>query len=210
MRTLPSRSDVLGFIGTSKFQQEVLTMPNGIHEHGYWLDNNDDGHHFDTRLAKALTTFFAGGSVLDVGCGRGNYVRTFRAAGIDCDGCDGNPLTTTFDDSLLTLDLSQPIMLPRVYDWVMSLEVGEHIPRDFEAAFIGNLHRHNRRGVVLSWAIPGQGGRGHVNEHTNDYVKDVLRLLGYFPCGDWETAFRLEARLPWFKNTLMVFKRLSI
>ena len=36
------------------------------------------------------------------------------------------------------------------------LQVGEHIPPHLEAAFLGNLIRHARRGLVLSWAVPGQ------------------------------------------------------
>ena len=48
-------------------------------------------------------------------------------------------------------DLTIPLSLPRT-DWLMSLEVGEHIPSRFEASVIRNLHAHNCRGVILSWA----------------------------------------------------------
>ena len=41
---------------------------------------------------------------------------------------------------------------------VMSLEVGEHIPADYEAIFLDNLARHAKEGVLLSWARPNQGG----------------------------------------------------
>ena len=51
-------------------------------------------------------------------------------------------------------DLTVPLSLPRA-DWVLSLEVGEHIPSMHEAMLFRNLHLHNCRGVVLSWAVPG-------------------------------------------------------
>lgn len=47
-------------------------------------------------------------------------------------------------------DLSMPLELPKA-DWVLSLEVGEHVPSNYEQAMlIRNLHHHNRKGVSLS------------------------------------------------------------
>ena len=55
------------------------------------------------------------------------------------------------------LDLTLPqYWLPR-YDWVLSLEVLEHIPSDFETTVLDNIDRAAGHGVVLSWAVPGQG-----------------------------------------------------
>ena len=47
-------------------------------------------------------------------------------------------------------------------DWVMSLEVAEHIPPQFTDAFLRNVRCHARVGAVISWALPSQrGGLGH-------------------------------------------------
>jgi hypothetical protein len=43
-------------------------------------------------------------------------------------------------------DLSLPLQMPRA-DWVVALEVGEHIPSAFEPTFVRNLHAHNCRGA---------------------------------------------------------------
>ena len=48
-------------------------------------------------------------------------------------------------------------------DWVMSLEVGEHVPARFEDVIFDNIATHAHDAVVLSWAAPGQPGLGHVN-----------------------------------------------
>lgn len=183
-------------------------MNSGVHERGFWTDASKEGHYYDTRLSRALCKFFDGHSVVDMGCGTGRYVSAMRAAGIDCDGVDGNPLTA--GPGLSVADLSTELRLPRTYDWVLSMEVGEHIPRQYEGTFIGNLNRHARLGIVLSWASPGQPGRGHVNERTSEYLADIMSGLGYYPCWDWEAAFRQQARLPWLKTTIMVFRRLAI
>ena len=77
------------------------------------------------------------------------------------------------------IDLSEPIDLGKKFDWVLSLEVGEHLPKKFERIFIENLDRHNLRGIVLSWDLKGQGGYGHFNEQSNEYIKSVMATYGY-------------------------------
>ena len=75
-------------------------------------------------------------------------------------------------------DLTMPLALPRA-EWVMALEVAEHVPHEYEATVLQNLHAHNCRGIIISWAILGQPGQGHVNNHGNDYVIKTFEALGY-------------------------------
>jgi tryptophanyl-tRNA synthetase len=44
------------------------------------------------------------------------------------------------------------------YDWIISLEVALHIPEKYEAVYLDNILRHAKEGIILSWAVPGQGG----------------------------------------------------
>ncbi len=90
---------------------------------------------------------------------------------------------------------------------MLSLEVGEHIPKEYERVFIENLHRHNINGIVLSWALKGQGGFGHFNEQNNDYIKELMAEYGYFNDVEAENSLRKKATLWWFKNTIMVFRK---
>jgi len=68
---------------------------------------------------------------------------------------------------LCWIDASQPIDLLEPKDWVVSIEVGEHIDQAFEDTFFDNLVKLSEKGVVLSWAVEGQGGFQHVNEQSN-------------------------------------------
>lgn len=54
------------------------------------------------------------------------------------------------------VDFTLPLCLPRT-DWVMSLEVGEHVPQEHEASYVRNLHRHNcaRRCIHTSRSLDG-------------------------------------------------------
>ena len=90
----------------------------------------------------------------------------------------------------------------------MSLEVGEHLPQQFEDIFIHNLHNNNKYGILLSWAIKGQGGYGHCNEQDNDYIKSKICELGYTNDFESENKLRNDSSLYWFKNTIMVFRKI--
>lgn len=177
-----------------------------ISPRGYWL-KVPKVVHFDKCLALALSEFFQNKTVVDLGCGTGDYVKLFRDRKIVCEGYDGNPCTPQLSDGLCQVaDLSIPIHFSK-FDWVLSLEVGEHIPTEYEDIFIDNIHRHNNEGVVVSWAIEGQDGFGHVNCRNNSYIIGKFEKIGYKYDELQSNIFRKISTLFWFKNTIMAFKR---
>lgn len=181
-------------------------MVESIHRHGYWLDQADHGHHFDERLADALAVLFAGRSVIDLGCGHGRYVRRWRELGIDADGVDGNPHTAAWNPACRVVDLSEPVDLGRIYEWAVSIEVAEHVPADREKVFIDALTGHCSQGVLLSWAHPGQGGTGHVNERPAEYVHARMRERGLLPDKTLSAVLRGITTVWWLRHNLTVFR----
>ena len=123
---------------------------------------NPSLHIFDATLSNALLDFFKRNncnSLVDLGCGLGNYAHHFNENDLITDGFDGNPNTPLLTDGRCgVLDLSEPQKLDKSYDWVLSLEVGEHLPQKYENIYIENLHNNTTKGIVLSWAVQGQGG----------------------------------------------------
>jgi hypothetical protein len=114
------------------------------------------------NIAKEFRRLFDKQSVYDFGAGLGWYGKALLANNSDgyrvasytaFDGAEN--IDEIFPDRFVKyLDLSQPVRLaPK--DWVLSLEAGEHIPAAYEKTFINNLHRHNKKGIVLSWAVEG-------------------------------------------------------
>lgn len=185
-----------------------------INANGFWEGNDpaiQENHHYDATLANALVQFFKNENVqllADLGCGDGKYVKTFRENAINAYGVDGNPNTPEYTNNMCgVLDLSIPFKFSESIDWVMSLEVGEHLPKQFEDIFIFNLHNNNKTGIVLSWALEGQGGYGHFNERNNDYIKNKICSLGYTNDVAAENFLRSNATLWWFRNTVMVFRK---
>jgi hypothetical protein len=120
---------------------------------------------------------------------------------------DGNPNTQELSEGRCgVLDLSKPLNLSR-HDWVLSLEVGEHIPQAFEDTFLNNLDSGNTEGVILSWAVEGQGGTSHVNNRNNTYIRTKMHAKGYLTDEMTETNLRSSSTFSWFKNTIMVYRR---
>lgn len=196
----------------------LLTVPVSaagrveIDAHGYWRGEGAvREHRFDVFLSSALICFFqdeGAHSVVDFGCGMGDYVKALRRHHISCEGYDGNPDTPTLSGGVAgILDISQPFDLGKRFEWVLSLEVGEHLPKQYERVFLDNLHRHNVKGIVLSWAVKGQGGFGHFNEQNNEYIKSVMSQYGYTNDLQAENRLRQKASLNWFRNTIMVFRK---
>lgn len=183
-----------------------------IHEHGFWYDADVIGRHAtDYGLADGLVDFFVeekANNVGDFGCGLGNYIRVLRYNHIDAEGYDGNPQTGELSEGMAKVsDLSQPVDFGKKYDWILCLEVGENLPKQYEKIFIENLNRHASKGMVLSWAVRDQGGYGHVNEQNNDYIKSVMSSYGYTNDLEAEKKLRNLTTLWWFKNSLMVFRK---
>ncbi len=120
-------------------------------------------------------------SVNDFGAGVGQYGRSLKAidATIDWRGYDGAGNVEDFTGGFVRFfDLTLPLSLPRA-DWVLSLEVGEHVPRQFEAMYLRNLAAHACTGVIGSWATLGQRGRGHVNNHNASYIEARFAEIGF-------------------------------
>ena len=96
------------------------------------------------------------------------------------DAYDGAPFAEdTTNGRVRFLDLSVPIYHLKEYDWVVSVEVAEHIPAEFETIYVENLVRHAKEGIILSWSRIGQGGLSHVNNRDPDYVKMKLETYGF-------------------------------
>lgn len=183
-----------------------------VSEQGYWIGTDtDDEHCHDPYLASVITKFLLtekAKSVVDFGCGTGAYTKHFLKHRIPAEAYDGNPLTPQITDGIGKIqDLSIPFDLGKQFDWVMSLEVGEHLPKIYEQIFIENLIRHCRKGIILSWAVKEQGGLGHVNTQDNDYIKAIFESYGFINDYVAENRMRTFCILPWFKKSIMVFRK---
>ena len=124
------------------------------------------------------------------------------------DSYDGAPFSEEATGGRVRyLDLVIPqLWLPR-YDWVVCLEVVEHIPSEFESIVLDNVVRPATVGVVLSWAVPDQPGAMHVNPRPFEYVEEVMRRRGLTVDGIATEQLRNGSDLAWFKRNIAVYRK---
>jgi len=178
---------------------------------GIWDLDTAKKHRFDEALALKLATFYRRPfMVADVGCGAGQYCKFFKDIGWPTvHGYEGTQKIKELGiyDDIITIDLTKRRWVEIPYDLVISLEVGEHIPQKYEQIFIDNLCEYIHKDLVLSWAIPRQGGRGHFNEQPNEYIISEFEKRGLTYIMNHSEVLREAATLKWFKNTIMVLRR---
>jgi hypothetical protein len=183
-----------------------------IHPNGFWENTTSEGHVHCPYLAGAISklmTLEDIHSVADFGCGMGDYAKRWCRDGFQVDAFDGNPHTEELTDGVgIVADLSAPLITGGSYDCVVSLEVGEHIPRENERAFLDNVHNHADKLIIMSWAIEGQDGDGHVNCRGNRYIIDQMGQRGRQHLSIPQSTLRASVSdaAYWFRNTILVFK----
>ena len=185
-------------------------MVNQISPTGYWISNDDDEHVFIPELSQAINDYVQQNNIKDVydfGCGKGEYLDqlTKTYPHIEATGFEGYQTDVVFKN-VVKLDLANILDLKPV-DLVISIEVGEHIPKQFEQVFIDNISKSAKSHAIVSWAIEGQGGNGHVNCQNNEYIIDQMIKRGWVL--DKETTDAIRYIMPpiWIQDTLMVFNK---
>ena len=152
-------------------------------------------------------------SVLDVGCGTGEWLAEFSAQGVkDVLGVDAahvpaGALSIPLE-RFATTDLSKEFDLGRRFDLVVSLEVAEHLAESSAALFVASLVRHGAL-VLFSAAIPGQLGEGHVNEQWPDYWADLFAEHEFVPVDCVRRRIWSDPEVRWWyaQNTLLYVAR---
>lgn len=166
----------------------------------------------DKSLAEYLSHFFLDKSVVDLGAGVGRYGQYLLDSGRvkEWHGYDGAlNVNAVSEGPVKFMDLTQPDAgderpCPKS-DWVVSLEVAEHIPVQYESAYLRNIRCHATEGAIVSWAKPGQGGNHHVNEKSEEDAVREMSKWGFQP--DWDQTYKLResATFDWFKSTPIVY-----
>jgi hypothetical protein len=147
-------------------------------------------------------------AVVELGSGIGRYVVALREEGYNASGFDGIPGIFELSNGVVSpADLSQSIFWKNKSPWVISFEVGEHIAAGVhEEHYIYNVATAASHGIMLSWAIPGQRGRDHINCRMPEYVACEFGRHGWHVDGEQTTKAREIAGKGWNRKLLVLHK----
>jgi hypothetical protein len=168
--------------------------------------------HAARRIVTIVRTILPIGSVVDVGCARGTWLREWQAQGVDdIVGVDGdyvyrNELEIA-PHCFVVADLDQRLSLSRRFDLAQSLEVAEHLPPARAATFVADLVAL-APAVLFSAAAPGQGGENHLNEQPANYWQSLFDACGYVPIDCIRPLLAADTGVPaWYRYNLVLYVR---
>lgn len=181
-------------------------MNNGI-----WNAEFAKHHQSSEKLAKWLANYLPKEfHAIDFGCGTGYYMGYLENEGFSTTGVDGYKPETPLCKNFIQHDLTTPLDF-QVECSVISLEVGEHLPKEAQETFINTLVNHCFEHLILSWAEIGQPGIGHINCRSQEDVIADIESRG-FKLNKNATADarnNIDDNTDWFRRTLLIFERCS-
>lgn len=171
-------------------------------------------HRKYNRMSKSLIThiseyFNKDYPVYDFGCGNGEYLYELQKQGFTVFGYEGTPGINEISVIPITEhNLTIPLDKPKQTGNVMCIEVLEHIPKQYENVIVNTLIKHTKEKLVISWAVRGQSGVGHVNTQNSDYVIPLFESKGFLYNDEESRKWRYDASkdFPWFANSLYAFR----
>ena len=163
---------------------------------------------FANRLAAWVKQELNPSSLLDIGCGPGHFVDSFRDCGIDAKGID-------VDDRVhgkehLTYQSLFDITNESA-DVVVCMEVAEHIEQALEDEVVAKVVSTVGKTLIWTAAAIGQGGIGHINCKNKNAWAEKLTSAGLVRNVEKEqqliTDMKKGIHMGWFTNNLLYFEK---
>lgn len=121
-------------------------------------------------------------SVVDFGCGTGQWLAVFRDEGCEVTGFDSDRVESELlaipNECFHAQDLTQAVRLDKRRDLAVSIEVAEHLDEQYADTFIDTITQASDI-VLFSAAIPHQEGTHHVNCQWQSYWIAKFAERGY-------------------------------
>lgn len=179
--------------------------------------HEEDTHNLQSPniIVSYLVEKFKPGSVVDIGCGLGTFLRVFKelgtkeVIGIDGKWVDRNKLFINTEE-FIEADLEAPINLNRTFDLVLCLEVAEHLSERSADTIVDSLTRLGKT-IIFSAATHKQGGQNHINEQPFSYWKEKFESRGYIIIDHFRPVFWNEEKVQWwYKQNMFLVVHHSI
>ncbi len=178
----------------------------------HWEKFRPDYH----RLADWLLSIIPTSEVLDLGCGAGYMLERFAGRGLRVRGIDGsrharNAAPPGLSEAIAVRDLRLPFDFGQ-FELVVCCDLAAHLPPSSADEVVKSIVSHVGGYLFFSSAVPGQGGRYHLNEQPVDYWIKKFESYGLAYEPGLTAKFRLESApsaLQWISKTALIFRDVS-
>jgi SAM-dependent methyltransferase len=159
----------------------------------------------ETRIWEWLKRRFALKTVLDVGCGVGNFLKQFEDLGYKPLGLEGlwQNCIAYPTHPIIEWDITNGPLRISDIDLVWCVEVVEHIVEDYVDSVLDILCLG--KVVAMTHGLPGQPGYHHVNLQPPEYWIEKMRARGYNQIPRDDYAVLIDG--PYFESGGLIFVR---
>eukprot|EP00933_Yihiella_yeosuensis_P029505 TRINITY_DN23148_c1_g1_i1.p1 TRINITY_DN23148_c1_g1~~TRINITY_DN23148_c1_g1_i1.p1 ORF type:complete len:506 (-),score=80.08 TRINITY_DN23148_c1_g1_i1:196-1587(-) len=147
-------------------------------------------------------------SLADFGAGGGHYSAWMNETGlVKAHAFDGTAQAEELSGGAVQqVNLGADMTLWRTFDWVLCLEVGEHVPKQYSKTLLSNLKKHATQGLVMSWSDDWEG-IGHVNCLSRDeFISFVQSETGFVLDHEATEKVRAACEIDYIARTLAIFR----
>ncbi len=157
------------FFNQRTLEQEIYSEEYFIKTHKNWFQNPN--YRLFKSLARSVTDYGKGARVLDVGCGRGDFLIYLRKTDptLQLTGIDLAPIPPSESICFITRDIFL-LDLPETFDVIVSLAVIEHVSD--VRKFLDKLKSFGHPGSTIAIMTLNESGWIYL-------VAKVLRALGF-------------------------------
>eukprot|EP00747_Dinoflagellata_sp_TGD_P056601 gnl/TRDRNA2_/TRDRNA2_150183_c0_seq1.p1 gnl/TRDRNA2_/TRDRNA2_150183_c0~~gnl/TRDRNA2_/TRDRNA2_150183_c0_seq1.p1 ORF type:complete len:259 (+),score=43.66 gnl/TRDRNA2_/TRDRNA2_150183_c0_seq1:57-833(+) len=163
----------------------------------------------------------------DLGGSLGGYSQWLNDTGLveafAFDGSDG--IEDITDGRVTFTNLALPKLdLGRQFDWILCVEVAEHVPQAHEKALVDNIARHSLYGAVISWhprrrlredealgifELPFERSASspHLNERDDDEVRQIMAQVGLDRDDELTLGMRDASTVDYIKLSVAVYRK---
>lgn len=194
--------------------REVVRKGMRFYDDRFYRDQVDTAYYSGRKYAELLSQLFPIHSVVDVGCGRGAWLKAFKECGAETlVGVDGswNSQANMIEGYIkfVSADLNRPngFLDGSKFDLAMSVEVAEHLQESSAAPLVQSLTRL-ADAVLFGAAYTKQGGNHHVNEQPNTYWAEQFARQGYAPFDVFRPVFWGDKDIAfWYQQNTFLYVR---
>lgn len=182
-------------------------MNKSSYDEQFYQQKNDGSYKSAVYYADQLLRLIRPSSIIDVGCGRGAWLKAFKEKGVkNLKGIDGSwnrqELMLDPEISFTPVDLNYLPNPDRQYDLAICLEVAEHLRPESADLFVQSLCNYSEV-ILFSAAYTYQGGTDHFNEQPHSY------WAGKFAANNF-VAFDLFRPIFWGNSEIEIWYRQNV
>lgn len=141
------------------------------------LGGSEGETHVDEGTLDFIIQATGAKTMVDVGCGPGGMVQLANSKGMRAIGIDGDFTIQRTIPHFIHDFTTGHVDLKQVFDLCWCVEFVEHVEEQYMQNFIKVFQQC--RFLMMTYAVPGQGGHHHVNEQPTEYWIKHLTDAGF-------------------------------